>query len=235
MRIACYSDIHGQLPSVVDCDVAIVAGDIGPYADWKKQLGFLHGKFLPWISQFKQALFIAGNHDDLFATTPHLVPIERVGRGLGWVSYLENSIGYVYGPYPDGSMLRRRPKLLTVWGTPNTKPWGHTGAFMEHEGTLAERFSQIPKCDVLISHGPPYGYGDPGRPDKDGTPRPHVGSIALLDAIHRIQPKLVVCGHLHSGYGTYQVGPTLVVNAALTGDDKSGLIVNEPIIVDLET
>lgn len=234
MRIACYSDLHGNLPPAVDCDVAIIAGDIGPYDDWKKQLGFLNGKFLPWIYQFKQAIFIAGNHDDLFSTSSHLVPHERVGRGLGRVTYLENSIGYIYHPNEDvAANLLSRSRAFTVWGTPHTKTWGLTGSFMECEGSLAERFSLIPKCDIIISHGPPLGYGDPGLPEEDGTPRPHVGSISLLDAIHRIQPKLVVCGHLHSGYGIYQVGPTTIVNAALVSDDRSNMIVNDPIIVDL--
>jgi hypothetical protein len=229
MRIACYSDTHGQLPPVVDCDVAIIAGDIGPYDNWQKQLGFLQGKFLPWIYRFKQAIFIAGNHDDLFVIAPHLIPTERVARSIGSVTYLENSMGYIY----DDPRNLARSRIASVWGTPHTSTYGHTGAFMEHEEALSERFSKIPMCDILISHGAPFGYGDPGYPDRDGTPRPHVGSTSMLAAIHRIQPKLVVCGHLHSGYGTYQVGPTLIVNASLTSDDKSGLIVNEPIIVDL--
>ena len=41
-------------------------------------------------------------------------------------------------------------------------------------------------------HGPPRGYGD-------HTWRRHVGSTALTDTLERIQPRLMVCGHIHPG------------------------------------
>jgi Icc-related predicted phosphoesterase len=36
----------------------------------------------------------------------------------------------------------------------------------------------------------------------------------LLDTIGRVKPKLVICGHIHGGYGVYNLGDTLVYNVA---------------------
>jgi Icc-related predicted phosphoesterase len=85
------------------------------------------------------------------------------------------------------------------------------------ERFLASKFELIPAdTDILISHGPPRGYGDhSGRSDG----QPHVGSTALTEAIERIQPRLMVCGHIHSGYGRYWLGDTEIVNAAHVDDD----------------
>lgn len=225
MRIALYSDIHGKIPPVVDCDLAIVAGDIGPYPRTNSldlylvdQLTFLNRAFLPWLSNFKRVVFIAGNHDELFVKAPHLIPIERIARGIGNITYLQDSLVDING--------------FRIWGTPYTRTYGRP-IFMESEDELNERFRKIPQCDIIVSHGPPLGYGDPGREDRDGTPRSHVGSISLLNAIDRVKPQLVVCGHLHSGYGVYHHGDTKIVNAALADDHGLNALINDPIIVDL--
>ncbi len=221
MRIACYADLHGKLPKVVDCDLAVIAGDIGPYGGWQKEFKFFQGKFIPWMNQFYQAAFVAGNHDTMLQQMPYML---QYGYGQRH-RYLEDDRCEMF-------INRFTPARIKVYGTPWTKTYGNP-CFMESEEKLAERFSRIPPCDILISHGPPYGYGDPGRNAEDGTERPHEGSQALLDAIHRIKPLLVVCGHLHGGYGTYQIDRTTVVNAALVRDGNTGELSNEPIVIDL--
>jgi Icc-related predicted phosphoesterase len=47
-----------------------------------------------------------------------------------------------------------------------------------------------------------------------------LGSVAVRQAIDRLRPRLVVCGHIH-GSGGQQVllGPTPVVNAGPAGID----------------
>ena len=47
------------------------------------------------------------------------------------------------------------------------------------------------------------------------TGSPHVGSTALTEAVERIQPQPMVCGHIHSGYGRYRLGATEIINASL--------------------
>ena len=69
-----------------------------------------------------------------------------------------------------------------------------------------------PNDGVLISHSPPYGHVD-----EDGGR--HLGSHAVLDAIERATPRLVVCGHIHGCWGKRStVGETLVLNAGPEGE-----------------
>lgn len=61
----------------------------------------------------------------------------------------------------------------------------------------------------IVSHGPPYGYGDVTKRGE------RTGSKALLNAIDHIKPKLVVCGHIHEAYGKYKRGETTIFNASI--------------------
>lgn len=74
------------------------------------------------------------------------------------------------------------------------------------DGMLAD----CPGDGVLVSHSPPLGH-------VDGVDQ-HFGSRAVLEAIERARPRLVVCGHIHDCWGqSSQVGETLVLNAGPTG------------------
>lgn len=210
MKIACFSDLHGQIPRFIDCDLAVVAGDILPDGTWMEQWRFFNGKFFPWITQFTNAFFIAGNHDLLLSQSRHLLPA---------FGYLEDEMGIF--------------NHLKVWGTPWTRTYGRGWAFMEDEEALSRRFANIPACDILVTHGPPKYYGDPGRPECEDCPMPNAGSAAMLYTVARIQPKLVVCGHLHDGYGIYQYGRSIIVNAALSANTRDKGLVNEPILVEI--
>ena len=64
-----------------------------------------------------------------------------------------------------------------------------------------------PARHVVLSHPPPRATRI------DHTHRGHnVGSTALREFIDRLQPDLVVCGHIHEGRGVEQLGRTVVVN-----------------------
>jgi hypothetical protein len=63
-------------------------------------------------------------------------------------------------------------------------------------------YEEIPMdTDIILSHGPPFGYGDTTCSRYGGIP---AGSIAGLEAIQRIQPKAFICGHIHEGRGLYR-------------------------------
>lgn len=121
---------------------------------------------------------------------------------------------------------------MKVWGTP-WQPWFHDWAFSAPrrygEAFLASKFELIPDdTDIVVCRGPPRGLGDHNE-SADG--QPHVGSTALTETLERIQPRLMVCGHIHSGYGRYRLGPTGVINAALV--DNGYRPVNGPVMVQL--
>jgi uncharacterized protein len=63
------------------------------------------------------------------------------------------------------------------------------------EDEAAELLARADGADVIVSHSPPKGIADR---TSGGI---SVGSTAVRDAIARVQPKLVVCGHIHDCWG----------------------------------
>lgn len=98
-------------------------------------------------------------------------------------------------------------KAGKVWCTPWSNTFGGW-ALMKAPAKLVEIYAEIPDdVDILVSHQPPYGYGDTIPNEyliyQDDKNDPHVGSKELAAAIVRVHPKLVVCGHIHGGFGRY--------------------------------
>jgi len=93
-------------------------------------------------------------------------------------------------------------------GVPPTPfPW----SFDLSEEAAAAKLESCPEGAVLIVHSPPKGYVDRahGR---------HLGSRAILEAIERTRPSLVVCGHIHQCWGSEAaIGTTPVVNVGPDG------------------
>lgn len=95
-------------------------------------------------------------------------------------------------------------------GIPTTPfgPWSYD--FTEDAATAL--LAPCAACDVLVTHSPPWGLVDvSSRGD-------HLGSHAVRHAVERLQPRLVVCGHIHGSAGQQiQLGSTTVINAGPQG------------------
>jgi uncharacterized protein len=93
-------------------------------------------------------------------------------------------------------------------GVPPTPfPW----SFDLSEDEAAAKLESCPEGAILVVHSPPKGHVDAvhGR---------HAGSEAILTAIERKRPALVVCGHIHQCWGEESsIGPTRVVNLGPDG------------------
>jgi Icc-related predicted phosphoesterase len=211
MKFCCISDIHGYLPEVPDCDVLLIGGDIVPtnMHDYLLSASWLQTSFKEWIDNLSQRMKIfavAGNHDFIFQKAKHLLP------NLNW-TYLEDS-GFIF-------------QDLKIWGSP-WQPEFHNWAFNATESELCKKWSLIPEdTDILLLHGPPRGYGDFSLYGNVNT-----GSPGLLKRIREIKPKLVVAGHIHSGYGKYIIDQNInFINAAYV--DENYLPANELIVFDI--
>jgi Icc-related predicted phosphoesterase len=91
-------------------------------------------------------------------------------------------------------------------GVPTT-PWDWSFDLTEEEA--AEKLADCPEGGVLVSHSPPKGHVDGPR---------ELGSQAVLDAIERKQPRLVVCGHIHEAAGEEaRIGESRVLNVGPDG------------------
>lgn len=61
--------------------------------------------------------------------------------------------------------------------------------------------------DVLLCHAPPKGVGDVTSGGAS------VGSVAIRAAVERLQPRLMLCGHIHDSWTARgRIGRTEVVN-----------------------
>lgn len=95
------------------------------------------------------------------------------------------------------------------YGVPQTPFGGWSCDLSEEEANAL--LGACRAADILVLHSPPKGVAD-------RTSQGHsVGSVAILDAIERIQPRLAVCGHIHDSWGQRgQVGRTQVANLGPT-------------------
>lgn len=216
VKILAISDQHGYLPDIPECDLLLVAGDLCP--DRINQERWFKEKWIPWIlaQPIKQCFATWGNHD-------------YYGERL-----LNEDID-TYGVQKDNKTIRIvTDQLLEVDGLRvYLTPWSNTfgnWAFMQQPEELKTVYEKIPiGLDVLVSHQPPIGYGSDCyylNPNTGAWTREEVGSKELLDVIVDRKPKAVVCGHIHSGYGTYDCDGIKIYNVAVVNEEYQ--LVNKP-------
>lgn len=205
MRVGLVSDLHEHFPDLnhVNLDGLIIAGDISfkPYMDVRAEQEMWRTKFIPWLQKLNISnIYITlGNHDCF----PYIQPTQAI-QLCERASY-KNSINlYQLG---HGKILDKYvgycPFSLAFCD------W----VYNAEEKKLWEMFKYLGKCNIIVSHGPPYGYGDSG--DKYNN----LGSKALLRYIEDYEPEYVFCGHLHSGRGIYKYNYTTIVNCAFTNEN----------------
>jgi len=76
----------------------------------------------------------------------------------------------------------------------------------------------IDENTVLVVHPPPWGVLDAA------LGRFHVGSVNLRHFIESVQPRLVICGHIHECAGMDDIGKTRVVNCSMSRNHDGALI-----------
>jgi len=86
--------------------------------------------------------------------------------------------------------------------------WSYDFSEVEAERLLRD----CPTGAVLVSHSPPKSAVDVTGSGQS------LGSTAVRDAVIRLKPRLVVCGHIHASAGKRaQIGKTIVINAGPDG------------------
>jgi hypothetical protein len=214
MRIAAVSDLHGYLPPLPECDLLIIAGDVcpdrfgGAFPDVRGQREWMAYKFQPWLKQATSGPVAAtwGNHD--FAGQ----------RDWPFAHFVTDALVTAAG--------------LSVW----LSPWSNTfggWAFMKPAAELGAIYRRIPDgTDIIVSHQPPYGYGDTVDPRYViGDADIHCGSRELLKAIERVRPKLVICGHIHGGFGRYEHDGIPIYNVSVVNEQYE--LVNAATVIEL--
>lgn len=208
MKIVHLSDTHGFEVPVPDGDVLIHTGDFSRGRGNHKDCI----RFEQWMSKLPHAtkLMVPGNHDGICEWSTgearQLMPSVRM---------LVDEVVEIGG--------------IRIMGSPwsvKFMDW----AFMKEEHELGYLYGTWPKVDVIASHGPAYQ-----RLDHLGEQwlcaEMHVGSKALLHAIEQIDARLILCGHIHAGYGQIHVGNRSFYNSAIVNDDYK--VVNKPHVIEI--
>lgn len=207
MRLVVTSDTHNfhKLLHPPDGDVLIHAGDM-TRSGTLEELAEVND----WLGECPHThkLVVAGNHDFCFEKVP-----EEAQAVLTNAHYLQDASVVIEG--------------LKFYGSP-WQPEFHNWAFNLPRGqALRERWDSIPAdVDVLITHGPPLGFGDQTIRGEQ------VGCEELLVAVQRLKPKVHAFGHIHEGYGVTRNEDTLFANAAFV--DWEYDFGNDALVIDLD-
>ncbi len=198
-RLVAIADTHNARVALPDGDILIHAGDLTGrgslpelerVADWLRSQPHAH------------KVVIAGNHD--FALQRNPAAARALFHGL---TFLEDNEVTVAG--------------LRIWGSP-WQPWFHDWAFNARRGPeIDAKWKLIPEgIDVLVTHGPPYGFGDRVH----GGER--VGCEDLLRHLARVKPRLHLFGHIHEDRGEWQLGPTRIVNCTTSEGELPATLID---------
>lgn len=202
------SDVHmSGIEGITDkeCGTIILAGDFMEKAKKKENIKdaekWWEEKFLPWCEDHKgqQIVIIGGNCDKWLYYNRDKVKWPKN------VHYLDDTETEVNG--------------MRVYGT-SWCPHNMNGAWEVDNAQLEKEFAKIPEgLDILITHVPPKGEGL--DLDHDTEFNNHFGSEALTKAILEKKPKIVLCGHVHSGsHKPTKIGDSLVMNVSRIDDDR---------------
>jgi len=235
LKIVAISDTHNDHKRLVlpDGDMLIHAGDFTGMGT-KKEVK----NFVKWwrFQDYKYKILIPGNHDFRAQKRP------------------EHTRATVYGgcTEPDENWHYLVDQSVVIegikfYGSP-WQPWFHDWAFNLQRGAeIREKWDLIPKdTDVLITHGPAYGYGDRvaqtfldmDRPMNDSSIlNQRKGCEELAKVIKLINPKYHIFGHIHEDYGMfnqYKEDETTYINASSCGGPGMyRLIANKPIVFEI--
>ncbi len=159
----------------------------------------------------------ANRHDGLFDTLDILCDITKPsilvpGNGETFEELRDAAVDWKSATVLHGSGIEIDG--VSFWGLGGGIPVTPFGSwsydFSEEQAT--EMLDGCPDAAVLVVHSPPLGTVDH---DSAGRIR---GSQAIRQCVETKQPKLVVCGHIHSDWGKQMnLGTTKIINAGPGG------------------
>ena len=210
MKVTLISDTHTKHRN---CELDLPGGDLLIHAGDFMNSGYNPMEaieFFQWfdkISNYDDKIFIAGNHDRWMQDKSE--EARGILTGYKTIDYLEDDSITLYFDGPNGDHTEDN---VRIYGSP-WQPDFYNWAFnLPRNGEeMKAKWDAIPtNTDILITHGPPFGYLDiPGGQSLQ------VGCEMLQDRVDEIRPKIHVFGHIHGSYGYYYNGHTHFFNASI--------------------
>jgi Icc-related predicted phosphoesterase len=170
-------------------------------------------EFFRWfdeIDNYDTKVFIAGNHDRWMQDKPE--DARGILTGYKTIEYLQDEECVLYFDGPNGDFPEDN---IRIYGSPWQPEFFNWAFNLPRNGEeMKARWDAIPtNTDILITHGPPYGYLD-----IPGGQSIRVGCEMLRHRVDEIRPKIHVFGHIHGSYGHYYNGHTHFFNASVLNE-----------------
>ncbi|MFT7595910.1 MAG: Icc-related predicted phosphoesterase [Paracoccaceae bacterium] len=187
MKILAFSDLHHARARAAALVAASAQADLvigaGDFCNMRQDLSGAMGLLAGMAAPMVVVPGNAESHDELLAAAPEGVTVLH-GSGVVIGGLAIFGLGYA---------------------VPET-PFGGWSCDLSEEQAAA-MLETCQGADIMALHSPPKGIADAISQGLS------VGSVAIRDAISRVQPQLAVCGHIHDSWGkTGQIGATRVVN-----------------------
>ena len=201
-----------KYPVPLKADILIHAGDFTMNGGEREISEF--NNYLGTLTDIKHKIVIAGNHEPTF--DKKFASNEEILKNRGLLTnciYLQDNWVELFG--------------LKIYGSP-WQPRHAGNGFQAKRSQMGDIWKKIPDdTDILVTHGPAYGFGDLCGVDK------HVGCSSLYENISlRVKPHYHVFGHIHEGYGMWTNGETTFINAAIC--NRGYRPDRPPLIFDIE-
>ena len=187
MKVLAFSDLHHARARAAALVEASAQADLvigaGDFCNMRQDLP---GAMALLADMSAPLVVVPGNaesHDELLAAAPEGVTVLH-GAGVVIGGLVIFGLGYA---------------------VPET-PFGDWSCDLSEEQATA-MLAPCQGADIMVLHSPPKGIADA---TSQGV---SVGSVAIHDAITRVQPQLAFCGHIHDSWGKAgHIGATRVVN-----------------------
>jgi Icc-related predicted phosphoesterase len=178
MKLLAFSDLHRDLDAAAelvarsaDVDLVVGAGDFGSVHEGVEET------IAALAAVEAPTLLVPGNNE----TEDEL---RSAVAAAGW-----DAATVLHG---EGTEVDGLSFFGLGAGVPTT-PWDWSFDLTEDEAEAM--LAPCPNGAVLIVHSPPAGHCDRSSAGEQ------LGSTAILAAIERVAPPLVVCGHIHEAWG----------------------------------
>lgn len=217
-KIVCISDVHGKQNKVTipECDLLISAGDYS----FRGETDMI-AKFHSWLNKqpAKHIISVQGNHET--GVEKDFVLAKSLATSVcPKVHFIDEGLIEIEG--------------YKIWCSAIT-PYFFNWAWNRYPGEdIQKHWNKIQECDILVTHGPPYGILDSVLERNflvGGTTERHCGCPQLLNKIKEIKPKLHIFGHIHPGHGYLVKDGTTFINASICNNEYKP--VNKPIIITI--
>ena len=208
MKVTLISDTHSKHKQL---NKDLPGGELLIHAGDFMNSGYIKTEateFFDWfdaIDNYDTKILIAGNHDRIMENDPEWA--QGILTGYKTIEYLQDEGFALYDMDEDSS--------IRLYGSPWQPEFCDWAFNLPRNGEeMKSRWDAIPTdTDILVTHGPPFGYHD--IPGGDSI---RVGCEMLRYRVDEIKPKIHVFGHVHGGYGYYFNGHTHFFNASVLNE-----------------